>query len=242
MIIRLLNFAALCAVIYVNYLANALPINGKTTGELSDNYVNLFVPAGLTFAIWGLIYLLLMIFSVVQFIPKHQFTAIRPDYLFMFSCVFNIAWILAWHYELMAVSILNMLALLASLALINLHLANGNQTLLKLIFGVYLGWILIATVANFTAGLVSVGWSGWGLPEVGWTIIMIAAGLAVAAFCMIKLNNPFLAVAVSWAFLGIYLKRASDQPMIAYFALFAMTGTILAAAYVVYRMRNSLLA
>lgn len=47
------------AMITVNFLANALPIAGRNTGEISDSYPNLFAPAGLTFAIWGLIYFLL---------------------------------------------------------------------------------------------------------------------------------------------------------------------------------------
>jgi len=236
MIIRIINFAALCGVIYVNYLANALPINGKTTGELSNEYVNLFVPAGLTFAIWGLIYLQVMIFSVIQFMPPYRDSSVTSNYLFALSCVFNMAWIVAWHYEKMSLSILIMLGILVTLALINRQLSTENQILLKLIFGVYLGWILIATVANLTTALVSVNWSGWGIPQTGWTIIMIAAGMGVAIFNMIKLDNPFLAIAVSWAFLGIHLKRAGDQPVIAKVAIFAMVSVAVAAAFVGYRM------
>ncbi len=52
--------------IVVNALANILPINGKTTGELSDAYPNLFVPIGLTFSIWGVIYLFLFLYTLYQ--------------------------------------------------------------------------------------------------------------------------------------------------------------------------------
>ena len=55
------------AMITINALANILPINNMTTGDISDKYGNLFAPAGITFSIWGLIYLLLAAYVVYQF-------------------------------------------------------------------------------------------------------------------------------------------------------------------------------
>ena len=63
-LIKIAITVAYLAMIATNYLANALPIGGKTTGELSDNLPNLFTPAGVTFSIWGLIYLLLAVYVV----------------------------------------------------------------------------------------------------------------------------------------------------------------------------------
>ena len=54
----------------VNALANILPINNLTTGEVSDSFPNLFAPTGLTFSIWGVIYLLLGIYSFYQLFSK----------------------------------------------------------------------------------------------------------------------------------------------------------------------------
>ena len=42
------------AVITINILANALPLNGLDTGEISDRFDIYFVPAGYVFSIWGL--------------------------------------------------------------------------------------------------------------------------------------------------------------------------------------------
>jgi hypothetical protein len=47
----LLNFVGFIGMLVVNGLANGLPINGRTTGELSAMFPNLFVPAGITFSI-----------------------------------------------------------------------------------------------------------------------------------------------------------------------------------------------
>jgi len=223
------------AVVYVNFLANELPINGKTTGELSDQYENLFVPAGLTFAIWGLIYLLLLIFVVIQFLPEYE-SKVISNYWFILSCLFNMSWIVAWHYEKIALSILIMIGLLITLTVINLQLNQEKQQFLKVVFGVYLGWILIATIANTTAGLVSIQWTGFGISEVTWTIILICAGIVVASFNMIRLENPYLAIAVAWAFLGIAIKRTADQPSIVLTAKIAMVLVLLASAFTIYRM------
>ena len=116
--------------VFVNYLANALPINGKNTGELSNQYPNLFVPAPLTFAIWGVIYLLVLVFCVVQ--SKSLFsrnpdptTAIlvsKVSVFFIISCLFNAGWILVWHYEYQIVSVVFMLGLLASMIYLNLRI------------------------------------------------------------------------------------------------------------------------
>jgi hypothetical protein len=64
----ILNLIGIIGALVVNALANILPINGKNTGQLSDQYPNLFVPAGITFAIWGVIYILLIIFIIYQFV------------------------------------------------------------------------------------------------------------------------------------------------------------------------------
>ena len=65
-IIKIITVVTFLAMIVVNSLANILPINGITTGQVSDSYPNLFAPVGATFAIWGLIYLLLAGYTLYQ--------------------------------------------------------------------------------------------------------------------------------------------------------------------------------
>ena len=50
--------------ITVNGLANALPINGLGTGEISDRFNVYFVPAGYVFSIWGIIYIGIILFAI----------------------------------------------------------------------------------------------------------------------------------------------------------------------------------
>jgi len=222
MIYKIFNIFAFALMIVLNYLANALPINGKTTGELSAEYPNLFVPTGLTFSIWGIIYLMLFIFIIVQFHESNKLLIQQIGWLFAISCILNSLWIVAWHYQWLSVSLIIMLGLLVSLVVINISLKGQPIGLTKASFGIYLGWICIATIANVTALLVSFEWGGWGMSEQFWAIAMILIGALIAFVTTLRMNNPFVAIAVLWAFLGIILKQKGSFPIIVTVAAVAM--------------------
>ncbi|HKM93339.1 MAG TPA: hypothetical protein VJY41_06790 [Prolixibacteraceae bacterium] len=228
--IKFVNLLLFVLMIVMNYLANALPINGKTTGQLSGLYPNLFVPAGITFSIWGVIYLLLAVFCVVQFFPSSNLIVEKIGWLFALSSLLNGLWILAWHYQKLSLSLVVMLGMLVLLTLINLKLKHEPFGITKAAFGVYLGWICIATIANVTALLVSVNWLGFGISPQTWTVVMIAVGLIITSLTVFRMNNPFVGLAVVWAFAGIAIKRQSDYQLI---FIVVIIAAILAAAVVV---------
>ena len=214
---------AYVAMVTVNYLANALPIGGVTTGEASDSYTNLFTPAGLTFSIWGLIYLLLAVFVVFFFIRFDGKTKAKKNELlgktgklFIISSLANISWIFAWHYGLIPLSVIIMFVLLTSLIMLA-NLLNkekfslSEKICLYLPFSIYFGWITVATIANITVLLVSLNWSGWGIAEHIWTIIILLIGAAIGILRAVKDKNlPYILVLV-WAYGGIWLKHSSEN-------------------------------
>ena len=174
--LSILNLIGFLGTVIVNGLANALPLNNKTTGELSDQYPNLFVPAGLTFSIWGVIYVLLAIFVIYGLIVAIKKDTQKSSFidnigiLFFISCLANIGWIFAWHYEILPLSLFLMLLLLGSLITIYLRLRIGKSDAIAiekyfthLPVSVYLGWITVATIANITALLVNMNWNTFGL-------------------------------------------------------------------------------
>jgi hypothetical protein len=207
---RYINILFFAVMIVMNYLANAIPLNGKTTGALSDAFPNLFVPAGITFSIWGVIYLLLLVFCVIQFTSPDQAVISRIGWLFAVTCIFNALWIVTWHYGRLPLSVIIMLGLLVSLIWINIIVKDLPFGLIKAAFGIYLGWICIATIANVTALLVNFSWNGFGLSEETWTVIMILAGALIASLTLWRLDNPFIGLSVVWAFAGIMIKRQVD--------------------------------
>jgi hypothetical protein len=206
----------------MNYLANALPLNGKTTGELSDSFPNLFVPSGITFSIWGVIYLLILVYCVVQFTGSNQIVISNISWFFGLTCILNALWIIFWHYEKLPLSLLVMVGLLISLIYINMLTRELSLGIIKAAFGIYLGWICIATIANVTALLVHYNWKGFGISEETWTIIMIALGALILAATVYRLRNPFIGLSAIWAFTGIILKRHDDYRSIALVASVAV--------------------
>lgn len=220
--IKYLNIAFFIGMVIMNYLANALPLNNHKTGELSDVYPNLFVPAGITFSIWGIIYLLLAGFLIIQFTSSGNVAASSIGWLFIITCLFNSFWIICWHYEKLPLSLIVMAGLLVTLIYINILLKDLPFNMIKAAFGIYLGWICIATIANVTALLVNYKWGGFGVPEEIWTIIMISSGALIACLTILNLMNPFLGLSVIWAFAGIIIKRHGDHRSIAITAAVAL--------------------
>jgi len=222
LILSILNLLGFLGTVVVNALANILPINNITTGALSDLYPNLFVPAGLTFAIWGLIYVLLGIFVIYPLIPRVRRDPQKVEFvqrigpLFFLSCLANIGWIFAWHYQILPLSLIFMLILLGCLLVIYLRLNVGKSETTRaekyfvhVPFSVYVGWITIATIANVTALLVNINWNTWGLGEQFWAVAVIVVGIAIALSALFTRKDIYYSLVVDWALLGILLKRLS---------------------------------
>jgi len=236
---KYLNLILFAGMIVMNYLANSLPLNGKTTGDISDAWPNLFTPAGVTFSIWGIIYILLVIFCVIQFTTSYQVAISRVGWLFGLSCVFNALWIVAWHYERLPLSLILMAGLLICLIWINIFIKDLPDGFIKAGFGVYLGWICIATIANITVLLVSNGWQGFGLSGQTWAIIMIVVGAVIVSLTIWRMSNPYIGLAVVWAFAGIMIKRQDDYRAIFMTAAAAAVVVAVVVALSFFRRRLS---
>jgi hypothetical protein len=211
------NLLAVIATIAINGLANALPLNGQTTGEISDRFQVYFVPAGYVFSIWGLIYVALVAFAVYQALPSQRDNPrLRSmGYLFALSCVANIAWLFLWHYEVFPLTLAAMLSLLLLLIAIYLRLNIGGaqvstaeKWLVHVPFSIYLGWITVATIANVTSLLDYLKWSGWGISPEAWTVIMLVAGVGIASAVSLTRGDVAYMLVIVWAFAGIAVKHA----------------------------------
>lgn len=217
------NALAVIATIVMNGLANALPLNGLSTGEISDRFQVYFVPAGYVFAIWGLIYVGLIAFAAYQALPsQRENPRLRSiGYLFALSCVANIAWLFLWHYEIFPLTLVAMLSLLLLLIAIYLRLDIGrakvttaDKWFVNIPFSVYLGWITVATIANVTSLLDYLNWSGWGISAEAWTVIMLAAGVVIASAVSLTRGDVAYMLVIVWAFAGIAVKHGGT-PVVA---------------------------
>lgn len=215
--LRWLCILATIVMIAVNGLANALPINGKTTGDISDGFEILFTPAGYVFSIWGLIYTLLIVFSVVQALPSRQadpaFAAVRPWHI-LNACT-NAAWIFAWHYERFVLSLVLMLVLLGTLVAIatkvrDVGLRDGlSFAALRAPFSLYLGWISIATIANVTVVLWSFGITD-PLRDPTLTLGIVVLAALIGSAVAVKRADPVFASVFVWAVVGIAVDNSAS--------------------------------
>jgi len=212
----LINALALALTLLVNGLASGLPLNGQTTGQISDRFDVYFVPAGYVFSIWGLIYAALIAFVVYQFLPAHRDSpaAGRIGWLFAASCAANIAWIFCWHYELFPLALVTMLFMLGCLISIYLRLDIGgddaprpDRWFVHAPFSLYLGWITVATIANTTQLLDYLAWGRWGLAAETWMVVMLAVAVALAAVVAWRRRDVVYLLVLVWALAGIGVKQ-----------------------------------
>ena len=226
------NIIGFIATVVVNFLAIGLPLNNRTTQELSDALPNLFVPAGITFSIWSVIYILLGIFAFYQ--AKDLFKAQKEDlpflekigYFFILSSIANVSWIFFWHYEQIAISLVIMLILFISLLALYLRLQIGKSDASKqekryihVPISVYFGWITTATVANTTAFLVSINWDRFGISEEVWAVLILAVVAVIYVLTVLTRKDIAYGLVGVWSALGIFLKQQITSPIVAYTAL-----------------------
>jgi hypothetical protein len=232
-----LNGLGLFAVLVINALANILPINGYNTEEVSAFYPSLFTPAGFTFSVWSVIYLLLIVFTFSQArINKEQFFRSFSKW-FLVSCVANFLWILVWHYLLPEISLIVMLVLLVCLTNIFLILQKQKLSsidffLIRLPFTFYFSWICVATIANISAVLVHWKWTGGFLTPEQWTICLVIIAALLGIFIAYRFREPAFLVITCWALFGIFSRwKASEHQIISTISLICISATIVYCIY-----------
>jgi benzodiazapine receptor len=233
--IELGNILAFAVTLVINGLASAAFIGGKTTAEISDQYSTLITPAGYVFAIWGIIYVLLGIFVVYQALPSQRQKAFQKQVsgLFILSSVFNIAWIFLWQYGYIALSIVPIAALWATLIAIYLRLKIGKsdaplkeKACTHLPFSVYLAWITVATAADVAAAASYLGWLRWTSADAVWGIVAVAVLVAISLGVVLARSDVAFGLVVIWALVGVAVKQSA----VANIVYMAEIGSMIVAA------------
>lgn len=227
--------------LFVNFLSNALPLNGKNTAQVSAQYPAYFTPAGHVFSIWGLIYTGLIANLIYYFIAKGKDKEIleKVQKWIVLSNLLNGIWIFAWHYDQIFLSVLLIIGFL--LTLIKIYTIIQTETLgqkltkkfrilVRFPFSLYLGWLSVATVANISALLYFWNWNGFGISGVVWCVIMmIVAGILGLTF-VFKNHDAVYPSVIIWAVLGIGAKFSSVPEIV---LVANLVAAILAASVIV---------
>ena len=234
---QIVNVVVFLITLMFNGLASGLPLNGMDTGQISDMFDVYFVPAGYVFSIWGVIYLLLLGFTVYQALPsQRENPSLRKiNYLFAVNCLANSTWLVLWHYLIFPITVPVMLIILITLIWIYVRLEIGlrpvsfkESVLVHLPFRVYLGWITVATVANITSVLENAGWNGWGLSDEAWMFIVLGVVVVIAGFVSWTRRDTAFASVLIWALIGITVQQAGVPAIVT--ATWIATGLVAIAA------------
>ena len=231
--------------IVINILANALPINGKGTGEISDTFQVYFVPAGYVFSIWGIIYIGLIAYAIYQALPaqKSNPRLQSTGWWVVLGGLANSIWIFLWHYEQFVGTLGAMLVLLASLIAVYLRLGVGRTKVsvgetwaARVPFSIYLGWITVATVANFSDVLDFVKWNQFGLSDATWMAIILGAVLLIAGLMNFLRRDVAYTIVILWALAGIAVKFPNVAVVtFATWLTFALVAASLILAFLIKR-------
>lgn len=241
-ILKISNILAFIFTIIVNSLAGSSTIiGGKVTAEISDANFTLITPAGYTFSIWGIIYVLLGIFVVYQALPSQKGKDFhnKIGWLFVLSSIINITWLFLWQFEYLIFSVVLIFMLLGSLAAIYLRLDIGKSKVelrekiaVHLPFSTYFGWITIASIANIATTLVSLDWDGFGINPETWASLIIIIALLLSLIIVVTRKDIAYGLVIVWAFIGISAAQTANQNIVtlaqisAVIVLLGLIGTI----------------
>jgi benzodiazapine receptor len=248
-LLRWMNVVSFVLTVLVNGLAGSTTLlGGRLTAEISDANPTLITPAGYVFSIWGIIYILLGVFAVFQARPSQK----GKDYLksigwlFVLSSLLNIGWLFLWQFEYLTLSVALMFMILLTLIAIYLRLNVGKVTVplrerlaVHLPFQVYLGWITIASIANVSVTLVSIGWNGFGISPETWATLIVLVALLIALLVVTMRRDAAYGLVIIWAFVGIAMKQSGNQNIVVLTELSAIIVALVIAATIIFtRLRH----
>lgn len=234
--------AAIAANLALNYVSQRYPFNGQTNGQVSYKYPTPLTPAGYAFSIWGLIFLGLAFYAIWQLLPAQR-RNLLPDAVarpLVLANLMTSLWLVMFAYELLVPSMVVMLLILASLAVVygrTRHFVQRGEApwYSSVAFGLYLGWISVATVVNVTLG-IGTKWQPAAAQANEIAIVLVGITAGVALNVTKKFREFAYPAAVAWGLLGIWAARraAADTLVLAWMALAAAALVVIVGLVLVW--------
>jgi|GEM_PF-311944 len=219
--LAVLNFITFVFAFMISMLGQTNAIGGYDMAEISAKYESGITPAGFTFSIWSIIYLALFVMTIFHLVNafKKSEDYITNRELKLIGLTFAInqlaisVWVYSWLNDMPGISLALLLVQFFTLYVIDrrLQLLNPKKGKVSLFItqmpiSIYFGWITIATLANFAAWLVSLGWLANMTTNlyVSYVLLMIAAAIGVVVVYF--KHNIFYGLVVLWAIFGVIMR------------------------------------
>jgi hypothetical protein len=230
----ILVILATLATIAFNTLAAMGYVNGVTPAEISDQLPTVITPAGYAFSIWSLIYLGLLAFSIYQALRGNlgRLSGVRT--LYIASCVLNCGWIYFWHHGFIGVCAILIIALAVVLLVIAsrfiVAVSWAENLAVKATFGIYAGWVTVASIVNVFVYLRSIDSPTAGSQILGIFAVVLATAVAVAVTW--KLSNYLYPLAVAWALTAIAVNQSGRTGLVVACSGGVIMCLLLAASFI----------
>ncbi|HEX9952773.1 MAG TPA: TspO/MBR family protein [Rubricoccaceae bacterium] len=215
----------------LNGLAGAGLLFGVQTGAVSAGVPTGVTPAGWTFGIWTVIFLMLLVYAGFQAMPARRGARYdAPAVPFALANVLNGLWQLPWltrHFGVSLAVIAGILGCLVWLYVVQdrMRLRENELWAMHLPGAYFLAWVAVATALNATIWLRTLGLAG---PEAVWAPAVVLGLGAVGAWLLSRTGDTAIAAVLLWAFAGIYAAHAGTVPTVV--ALAVAAAAVVAAA------------
>lgn len=218
---RWVNLGAFLAMVTVNVLANMLPLGGMTTREISAQYPSPLTPAPVAFMIWSVIYVGLLLTVIYQMTSAANaengvMLSRKLGPWFVGSCLANMGWIFSWHFGVQTLAMIFMFVLLVTLVFMERKVRGMNRSwkerlMVKAPFSLYFGWMTVATIASVSVWLMSLGFTGLGIPSQVWQAVVVFIGGMIVSVGIFKNRDPLFGLAAMWGYAGILVRQLSGS-------------------------------
>ena len=231
----ILLILSLISTITVHILANTLPINGQTTVSILNRLPIFFTPAHYVFFIWFIIYILLACWiwnSIKEYSATRQLP-LKRVLLFAFTSIFQIAWILFWHFELFHYALISMFALLGTLfSLYITYPVLQRNWMSRLPISIYFGWTFIMMFINLDYLLTYYEFSGLGITKSLWTVIFLTIATAIALHFRYHFEDQAIVTVFIWTFLGLACRHLFNELLISTASIFLSSVLIVGIFFI----------
>jgi hypothetical protein len=214
---NVINLISYLCNVFVTFAIGTFGLAGRpTNGELSDKYQTIVTPVGLSFSIWGLIFIVQALWCLWQFLPSQRNSegVQKVGYLYAIVCLFQCGWTLAFSWEIMWLSLVCMYGILVGLVWAVLNLQKYEKIwkgyfLWQFPLSVHCGWIIAASAVN--TNVLPVFYQASATTQVavaGASLgVLVMVGMSWLQPYPVDFTPPLVLV---WALAGVYLSL--DEP------------------------------
>jgi hypothetical protein len=187
-------------------------IGGMTQADISVMFATAITPAGVTFAIWSLIYLAWVVAWVyVAFFQKWKSKIdTKSLFLFLLAILLTAVWLLPWGNLYIGVALIVMLAILGLLAYVFTRTRTAHVVVRSSI-EITLAWIIMATALNITVWMRYMGWSLGGPTDLYYAIFALGAILLVISELQCRYRTYIISGVFLWTLLGVYIAHPTME-------------------------------